>query len=129
MIMNQITCDIACITTVLQCSGDLSSWPYQSKMWITLSAAGYSHNWFPYYYPVDSAIQRINNQDLVVFTVCVWLRNCQLWLTKICWVLWSIPLIAMWPVNAGYAFAVVKTASNKSLYILQVEIKFRLILM
>ena len=28
-----------------------------------------------------------------------------------------------------YAFAVVKTASNKSLYILQVEIKFRLILM
>ena len=41
----------------------------------------------------------------------------------------SIPLIAMWPVKASYAFAVVKTASNKSLYILQVEIKFRLILM
>ena len=41
----------------------------------------------------------------------------------------SIPFIAMWPVKASYAFAVVKTASNKSLYILQVEIKFRLILM
>ena len=41
---------------------------------------------------------------------------------KISWVLWSIPLIAIWPVKASYAFAVVKTASNKSLYILQVEI-------
>ena len=34
----------------------------------------------------------------------------------------------MWPVKASYVFAVAKTASNKSMYILQVEIKLKLIL-
>ena len=46
----------------------------------------------------------------------------------ISWVLWSIPSIAMWPVKASYAFAVVKKASNKGMHILQIKVRFRLIL-
>ena len=77
---------------------------------------------------MDSAIQRLNNQDQVVFAVCL-IKELSSLIDENFLGPMSIPLITMWPVKASYAFAVVKTASNKNLYILLVEIKSRLILM